>query len=205
MRTYVLFPTKAMNLLGANDAPLADPQSPTHCSRYSPQPCPEHQNRGPNALPSFSHRGLCGSYHEGRAPSGCESRSKGDMSECPILPGGSPSSTARSRFSPQPCPEHQNRGPNALPSYSRRGLRGSYHEGRTPSGCEPLPLKMESARMVQVLADPYDQRNDTPDNEGPRSFIRRCRSYASYLQLLFTGQRTFGNLDQGRSYQTPTR
>jgi hypothetical protein len=77
VRIYAPFPTKAMNLLGANDAPLTDPQFPTLYSRFSPQPCPEHRDRSPNALPSFSHRGLCGSYHEGRAPSGCESRSEG--------------------------------------------------------------------------------------------------------------------------------
>jgi hypothetical protein len=176
-----------MNLLGANDAPLTDPQFSTICSRYSPQPCPEHRDRGPNALPSFSHRDLRGSYHEGRAPSGCESRSEGFVGMF-HLPWSSPPSTVYSRFSPQPCPEHRDRGPNVLPSFSHRDLRGSYHEGRAPSGCEPVPLKMESARMICALADPYDQRINTPKNEGPKSFTQRCRSYASYLQLLFTGQ-----------------
>jgi hypothetical protein len=127
------------------------------------------------------------------------------LSECPTFHGGSPSSTACSRFSPQPCLEHRDLGPNALPSFSHRDLRGSYHEGQGPSGCEPVPYRMESARMVWTLTDPYSQRINTPMNEGPRSLVQRCRSYASYLQLLFTGQRTFGNLDQGRSYQTPTR
>jgi hypothetical protein len=81
MRIDVPFPTKAMNLLGADAALRTDSQFPTICSRCWPQPCPEHRDRSPDALPSFSHRGLSGSHYEGRGPSGCELHSQGDMSE----------------------------------------------------------------------------------------------------------------------------
>jgi hypothetical protein len=146
---------RSMDLLGANVAFPTPSPLPTHCSQSSPQPCPGRSDRGPNVLPSFSLRDLRGSLREGQQPSGCECRRTEPLSELSHPTGDPLPPPFGTRPYPQPCSERSGLGPDALPSFSRRDLRGSNHEGQLPSGCEPFSHRMSSARMPRAPKDPF--------------------------------------------------
>lgn len=181
MRIDAPFAKKAMNLLGAN-VPFESIHSLRPIVRgIRHNPVRNAGTEVPTLYPA-SPTGIS-AVHTAKVEDllGANHSPKAICLDGTILTKGSPSPTTYSRSSPQPCLERRNRGPNALPSFSHRGLRGSYHEGRGPSGCEPVPSRMESARMMWVLADPYHQGivAHSYEDQG-HTYLSACHTQAIY-------------------------
>jgi len=146
----------------------------TACSHFAEQPHSGNSDRGPRSLPSIPVRVYAPFHAKVNEPSG---------RECTHRLASQPPTLCSRSFS-EPCPERSDRGPHALPSFSRRDLRDSNHEGRRPSERVTFPIGSSSELSVQTggpqlptlcsrsFSKPCPGRSDRSPNALP-SFSRR--------------------------------
>jgi len=110
----------------------------TVCSHFAEPPHSGNSDRGPRSLPSIPVRVYAPFHTKVYEPSGRECTNR-------LVP--QPSTLPSGPFT-QPCLERLDRGPHALPSFSRGDLRDHDHEDRRPSECEPFPIGVPSEQFV---------------------------------------------------------